>query len=116
MRRDATVARGMAHVEAMATYIAAHYHEPIGVTQVAGHVGLHPNYAMALFKRVVGLPVAAYITRHRLSHAQAMLLGSDKKVLAVAMDCGFGSLSSFYDAFRQHLHRTPREYRDELRR
>lgn len=114
-QRNPGVARGMVHVEAMATYIAAHYHEPISVVDVADHVGLHPNYAMSLFKRAVGLSIAAYVTRHRLSHAQAMLLDTERKVASVAMDCGFGSLSRFYEAFRTHLHRTPREYRDEMR-
>lgn len=110
------LARGISHVEAIATFIAARYHEPICVNDVAEHVGLHPNYAMTLFKRVVGLPIAAYLTRHRLSHAQAMLLNTDKKILAIAMDCGFGSLSRFYEAFRSQLHKTPRQYRDEWQR
>ena len=107
--------RGIAHVEAMATFIAKHYQDPIGVSEVAKAVGLHPNYAMNLFKRVVGLPIAAYITRHRLSHAQAMLLNTDHNILDIAVDCGFGSLSRFYEAFRAHLKKTPRQYREEWR-
>lgn len=108
-------ARGMARVEAMATFIAEHYAESIGVNEVAAHVDLHPNYATTLFKQVVGLPIAAYVTRHRLSHAQAMLLDTDRKILAIAMDCGFGSLSRFYEAFHACLDCTPRQYREAWR-
>ena len=111
-----TPARTITHVEAMANFIAEHYIEPIGVDDVAGHIGLHPNYAMALFKRVVGLPVSAYITRHRLSHAQAMLLNTDKTILNIVMDCGFGSQSRFYETFRRRLGLTPRQYREQWRR
>ena len=105
--------RDIVHVETMANFIAEHYHEFIGVNEVAEHVELHPNYAMTLFKRIIGLPISAYITRHRLSHAQAMLLNTDKKILAVAMDCGFGSLSRFYETFRSYLGTTPRQYRKQ---
>ena len=104
--------RGMAHVEAMADFISAHFHERINIGEVAGHIGLHPNYATTLFKDTVGLSISEYITRHRLSHAQAMLLNTDEKILAIAMDCGFGSLSRFYEAFRARLGTTPRQYRD----
>ena len=111
-----TRVRGVAHVEAMAIFIAEHFQQPITVNEIAAQVGLHPNYAMTLFKRVVGLPVNAYLTRHRLSHAQALLLNGEQKILAIALDCGFGSLSRFYDAFRSHLGCTPKQYRDRWRR
>lgn len=104
--------RGLAHVEAMVEFIAAHYPDPIGVDEVAGHVGLHPNYALTLFKGVIGLSISVYITRHRLSHAQAMLLNTDRKVIAIAMDCGFRSLSRFYEVFGTCLGTTPRRYRE----
>ncbi len=107
-----TVTRRLANTEAMSSFIAEHYQESIGVKEVSAHVGLHPNYAMTLFKQVVGISICAYLTRHRLSHAQAMLLDTDSKILAIAMECGFGSLSRFYEAFRNHLHTTPSEYRE----
>ena len=110
-----TVSRRLANTEAMASYIAEHYQEPIGVEQVSVHAGLHPNYATTLFKQVLGMSIGAYLTRHRLSHAQAMLLESDNKILTVAMECGFGSLSRFYDVFRTHLKTTPSAYRKARR-
>ncbi len=110
------LSRGIAHVEAMATYIAEHYHERVTVAQIADRVGLHPNYAMTLFKQVIGLPIAVYLTHHRLSHAQAMLADTDEKILAVALECGFSSLSRFYEAFGKRFDMTPRQYREEWRR
>ena len=89
-----TSTRATAYVEAMANFIAEYYMEPIGVNDVAGHIGLHPNYAMTLFKRIVGLSVSAYITRHRLSHAQAMLLNTDKNILSIVMECGVWLIES----------------------
>ena len=74
------------------------------------------NHAMSLFRRVVGVPIKLHLTRTRLSHAQMMLANSEKKVVSIAMDSGFGSLSSFYDAFQIHMHSTPAEFRREARK
>ncbi len=113
---DGPSSRGLTHVEAMATFIAANYEDPIRIEDIANHVGLHPNYAMNLFKRLVGMPVSHYLTRHRLSHAQALLADTDRKILDVAMECGFGSLSRFYEAFRCRFGVTPKQYRSAWRR
>ena len=44
-------------------------------------------------------------------HAQRELVTSDAKVLAVALDAGFGSLSRFNAAFRAICGCSPRDYR-----
>lgn len=99
-------------VERMARYISEHALEDIDTEQVAGAVGLHPNYAMTLFKKAMGLTIKQSITRHRLDTAQSMLIGSDLAVASIAFDCGFGSLSSFYAAFDQRFHKSPAAFRN----
>ncbi|MAF00501.1 MAG: AraC family transcriptional regulator [Geminicoccus sp.] len=106
----------MQHIEEMLRFIADRYCDPISVTDVADSVGLSPSYAMTLFRRVVGVPIKEHITRIRLSHAQMLLSNSDDKILSIAMDSGFGSLSSFYEAFQSHLDTTPSAFRRNARR
>lgn len=106
----------MSHIEEMLRFIADNYCDPITVTNVADHVNLSPSYAMTLFRRVVGVPIKEHITRIRLSHAQMLLSNSDAKILSIAMDSGFGSLSSFYEAFQSHLDTTPSVFRRDARR
>lgn len=98
-------------VERMATYIARHYVDPIGLEDVAREVGLHPDYASSIFRKGFGVTPTRFILQHRVSHAQRMLVTSDAKVLEVAMEAGFGSLSRFNAAFRQLCGCSPREYR-----
>ena len=98
-------------MERMATYVAAHYTEPIRLAQVAREAHLRPDYATTLFKKVSGLSVMDYVTQHRLSHAKRLLLTTDDKVLEVALQAGFGSSSRFYEAFTQWCGQTPRQYR-----
>lgn len=46
---------GLNRVEQMACYIAQHYTEPLTAEQISQSAGLHPNYAMALFKKALGI-------------------------------------------------------------
>lgn len=103
-------------VELMAQFIGEHALQKISSEDVASKVGLHPNYAMALYRRGVGLTIKQSITRHRLDTAQSMLIASDLPVASVAFDCGYRSLSSFYAAFEQRFHKSPAAFRQTYHR
>ena len=98
-------------VERMARYIGEKGLEDIGAEDVAKSVDLHPNYAMTLYKRAMGLTIKQSITRHRLDTAQSMLIATNLPAATIAFDCGFGSLSSFYKAFEQRFHTSPAAFR-----
>ena len=103
-------------VEKMAQFIGEHALEGISAEDVARAAGLHPNYAMSLFKRAVGLTIKQAITRHRLDMAQSMLIATDLSVATIAFDCGFNSLSSFYTAFAQRFRQSPAAFRQGYER
>lgn len=112
-RRSPTVL-GKHHLgwaEEIACFIAQNYTQPLTAEAIGRHVGLHPNYAMALFQRTFGTTLVQYITQHRLSHAQRLLVTTEHLILNIALSSGFGSLSRFNEAFRQAFSCTPREYR-----
>ena len=98
-------------VEEITGYLAQNYNEEITIADVGRAVNLHPNYAMTLFRKECGMSIWQYLTRLRLSHAQLMLLSTDKTVLSVALDSGFGSLARFYAAFTKECGIAPGEYR-----
>lgn len=66
---------------------------------------------MRWFKQMTGSSFVAYLNEHRLAEAARMLRSSDAKVLAIAQDVGFESLSNFNNQFRIRYGVTPREYR-----
>lgn len=103
-------------VEKMAQFIGEHALENISADDVARSADLHPNYAMSLYKRAIGLTIKQSITRHRLDMAQSMLIASDLPVASVAFDCGFGSLSSFYAAFENRFQTSPAAFRQTYSR
>jgi AraC-like DNA-binding protein len=104
---------GLSKAEQMAAFIAQHYAEPISIDKIGREVGLHPNYAMNVFQRAFGTTLGEYVTQHRLSHAQRLLVTTEDLILNIALNSGFGSLSRFNEAFRQAFGCTPRDYRKE---
>lgn len=102
-------------VESMTRFIYENGHTEISAEDVAKSVGYHPNYAMAVFKRSVGVSIKKAILRHRLDTAQALLLSTDRAISDVAFSSGFGSLSSFYAAFTKRFNASPVAFREQLR-
>ena len=102
-------------VERMAAYIALHHSEPLTVDQISNAVGLAGGYAMSLFRKVFGQTMFECLLQHRLAHAQRLLISTDRQIVDLAFEAGFGSLSRFNAAFKQHCGCSPREYRNRHR-
>jgi AraC-like DNA-binding protein len=100
--------------EAMACFVARNYTSRIQVKDIAECVGLHPDYAATLFRKTFGTTLNVLITRHRIAHAQRRLVTSDERIVHIANDSGFDSLSRFNRAFKQLAGMTPRHYRKTL--
>jgi len=99
----------------MAAVMAKLYRKKLKVEDLARRVSLHPVYAMALFKREFGLTMVQFLNRHRVWHAQKLLAVSSEKVISIALESGFGSLSQFNAVFRELCGTTPREFRAATR-
>ncbi len=95
----------------MARFVNEHYTDEITVPEIAHAVGLHPNYAVQLFKKKTGMTLVEFIARQRLAHAQLHLATTDRSVLDIALEAGFGSASRFYAVFRKAFGMSPNEYR-----
>jgi len=102
-------------IRQMLSFIAQNYTEHITVELIGKSAGLHPKYAMSLFRKTFGTTLAHYVTRYRVSYAQHLLFTTDSKIVDVAMSSGFNSLSRFNDAFKRGSGCSPREYRDRRR-
>jgi AraC-like DNA-binding protein len=106
---------GLNKVEQMACFIAQRYAERLTIATIGREVGLHPNYAMSLFRKAFGTTLIDYLTQHRVSHAQRLLATTDQKIVDIALNSGFGSISRFNDAFRRACRCSPRDYRSQHR-
>lgn len=98
-------------VEQMTLYIAANYHRPIKVSDVGRALGLHPDYANTMFKKVFGHTLSYHLALERITQAQRRLLTTSDSIVQISEMCGFNSLSCFNSAFLKFNGCTPRDYR-----
>ena len=105
----------LSRADRLACFIARNYHEPLTAETIAKANDLHPNYAMNLFRKAFGTTMTSFITQHRISHAQRLLVTTKDSILEVALAAGFQSLSRFNEAFKKLCGCSPREYRNAHR-
>jgi len=97
--------------KSMYDYITLNFRNPIEVKSIAKAAGLHPNYAISLFKEKCGINISTLITMLRVYEAQRLILTTDQKIVDIAMDTGFNSMSNFYKSFKKVTHKNPSDYR-----
>lgn len=93
---------GEARLQEITAFLAEHYTESLRVEDIAEAVGLNPRYMMQLFKDSTGLTVWEYLLRLRVAHAQQQLIAGNDKIIGIAMNSGFETLSAFYRAFKEY--------------
>ena len=103
----------LSRADQLACYIARNYHLPLTSERIAAANGVHANYAMNLFRRAFGTTMSTFITQHRISHAQRLLVTTEDPVVSIAFAAGFQSVSRFNEAFRATCGCSPRQYRKQ---
>ncbi|SCY04513.1 AraC family transcriptional regulator [Desulfoluna spongiiphila] len=92
-------------------YISKKFHDDISIADIAENAGVHPNYLMTVFKKSCGQSIGQYIAMLRIYEAQRLLTTTDMKIIDIAMESGFGSLSNFYNCFNKYCGKSPKKYR-----
>lgn len=90
------------------------YTEPVTLDELAHAARISKSYLCRSFKKQVGLSIVDYLTERRIQAAMQQLQQTDDKILAVALESGFGNLSHFNRVFRQRIGLTPGEYRRQF--
>jgi AraC-like DNA-binding protein len=101
----------LTNVEHMLHTIAERFAEPLTLRELARRTGWHPHYAAGEFRRRIGVSPVEFLLRQRIAHARHLLVTTDAKVITIAHDCGFSTLSSFYAAFVRLTGKPPGKFR-----
>jgi AraC-like DNA-binding protein len=83
-------------------------------TEVAEVAGISPAAFSRYFKSATQRTLTEYVNELRVAFASRLLTETDKSVLQISMDAGFGTTSNFYRQFRQLKGCSPREFRRRL--
>jgi AraC family transcriptional regulator len=85
-------------------------HVPLTLDAIAREAGFSRYHFLRTFKRIIGITPHQYIRRARLHEAAMRLCVERRRILDIALDCGFGDISNFNRAFRAEFGLTPRAY------
>jgi len=85
--------------------------EATDLSKLARAAGLSKHHFLRVFRRSVGMTPHQYLLRTRMARVARRLAGSKDPVISVALDAGFGDLSTFNARFRATFGMTPIQYR-----
>lgn len=97
----------------MASYLSAHFREPLQLSDLAEKFGVTRQHISTLFHKELGVPFSSYLLRLRLNEAQRLLLTTDKNITTISEESGFPNLRAFNVAFRNQQGCSPKEYRQK---
>jgi AraC-like DNA-binding protein len=92
-------------------YIDDHLSEIEQAREVAEAVDVSYHTLRKQFRKQVGIPVGAYITRARVNEARRLLIETDNPVYVVCRKIGYSSDSNGIRAFKHCTGMTMGEYR-----
>lgn len=82
-----------------------------GVQEFVRLAGRSHEHVCRDCQRLIGNTPRELVNRARLRWAAMQLETTEKKIIDIALECGFENLGHFYKCFRAAHHRTPRTYR-----
>lgn len=88
-------------------YIDANITEKLNLTSLAKRAGLTESSFSRWFAKVNGVSFKKYVMSRRISLAIILLQTTNLKTVDIALECGFDSISGFYDAFKKVTGTTP---------
>ena len=96
-------------------FMLEHFHELIGVDDLARVAAMSRRGLHQAFLEHIGRPPGHELQRVRIERAKKLLAESDQKMGVIAEQCGYQSPNSFWFAFKQVTGLSPKRYRSKAR-
>ena len=96
-----------ADICAVLRYIGEHFTEDITLGSLSAEFGYSPQYFSRIFHRYMNINLTEYINIARVNYAKKQLSGG-KNIADIAFESGFGSMPSFYRAYKKVFGELPR--------
>lgn len=83
---------------------------PLDVRSVAEHFGYSRGHFSYIFSQSFGFTFGEYLSILRCRHAAMLLTNSSASLIEISMNCGFGSIRTFYRSFKHVYGMTTTQY------
>ncbi|MCP2024947.1 AraC-like DNA-binding protein [Flavobacterium sp. HSC-32F16] len=86
--------------------------------KVAEKLGISPGYVSLIINTITGDNFANYINQYRVEAVKEMMANSEYEnynLLAMGLESGFTSKTTFYKAFKKATGQTPNEYKNTIK-
>ncbi len=98
---------------ALVSYVESHAADTrLDLEQMGRRFGYTENYIRELFASQVGVSIMQFYKRRRIILSAAQLLRTDKKILDIALEWGFGSHEAYTRAFIKVMGMSPSVFRN----
>jgi AraC family transcriptional regulator len=101
-------ARRIGHV---LNYIETHACQHIDLNDLAAQANMSKYHFLRCFRKVVGMTPHQFVLSLRMRRAAFRLTATSESVVSIAMDCGFGDLSTFNQHFGKFFGKSPSQLR-----
>lgn len=92
-------------------YLHQNFAQPIKRKDVAGAVGVNPNYLNRIFRQEMKLSPLDYLNRLRIRKAKELLCHSQETVTNIATQVGFDDAAYFSRVFHRVTGQSPQQFR-----
>lgn len=87
------------------------YKNGITLDEIAGRLGITPEYLGTQFHQELGINFSAYVRKFRIEKAKKLLLGTDMKLYEIAEHTGYSDAKYFSRVFKTETGMLPADYR-----
>ena len=95
-------------------YIEEHFTEPISLESIANELCVAETYVSRVFSKKIKMNFRKYLGIVRAEYAANLLRMTDDKIITVAENSGFQSVSTFNRVFHDIYGMSPRDFRDNI--
>lgn len=92
-------------------YIKSHYHQEIGLQDIADELKLAPAYLSRIFSKELNITLSAYMTKLRMERAKHALLDTNEKIATISKRVGIENTEYFSVMFKKNTGVSPQKYR-----
>ncbi len=101
-------------IEKIVSYLNVRYTQPVSLPQIASMAAMNPAAFCRYFKEKTGKTLKQYINEMRIGYACKLLMGRDKNISEIAVECGFESITHFNRIFKRITGYTPSVYKEQI--